>query len=88
MLTDIAVLSEALLVRIAVVADKLVALADDGFGAEVLAAAALLGLRELLRLRVINSRSLDGLAEAVLVRLALRVALQNVVASAVHAASR
>ena len=74
------------MVFIAVISNQLVALADNGLCAEILAAAAGVHLGVVLLRRVVDAGSLDSLAEAVLICLTLGVALQDVVARTVHTA--
>ena len=82
----IAKLGQALGVHVAVVTLKLIALAYDGFGAEVGAAAAIVHLCVQIVAWVVHSGALDSLAHAVSITLALRIALENVVAHAFDAA--
>lgn len=82
----VAVLSQALMIFVAIISDQLISLAYNGLGAEVLAAATRVHLGVVLLGRVVDAGSLDSLAEAVLICLTLRVALQNVIASTIHAA--
>ena len=79
MRAEVADISQALGVHVAVIAQQLVALTDDCFCAEVRAAASARGLRVWLcevhwedpTAWVINTGALDGLADAVRVGLAL-----------------
>ena len=65
---------------------KLITLANDGFGAEVRAAATIVHLCVEIVAWVVHPSSLDRLAHAVSVTLALRIALQNVITHAFDAA--
>ena len=65
---------------------KLITLTNDGFGAEVRTAATIVHLCVKIVAWIVHPSSLDCLAHAVSVTLALRIALQNVITHAFDAA--
>ena len=80
-------LGQALLVLIAVVTYQLVTLAYDSFSAQILATAAWAGKSERISLWVVHTCTLYRLAKTVLIALTLRVALKDMIAETIDAAS-
>ena len=73
---------------IAVVTQQLVPFTDDCLGAEIRTATATMNLTEEVMTWIIDTRSLDCLANAVIIALTLGVAFEYVVAHSLYTATR